>query len=109
MKTCTSCGTETTSDKKLCAPCHRKKLTGTWKRQITIYSTIIIAGAIMFYYAITQINSLPHSATEHGIPPLLRNLAAFGGLGVLGGLFGLALALFFNFLHRKNHHNTEQS
>jgi len=75
-------------------------MTSTWKRQIRVYFTIMIVGAAAFFYAVNEIKALPHGDTAQGIPTSLMATAEVGGLGILGGLFGLALALFFNFLHR---------
>ncbi|KON47481.1 hypothetical protein [Mariprofundus ferrooxydans] len=101
MTTCSVCGAETGREGKICLSCHKHKVSGTWKRQIRVYLIIIIAGATAFAYAVTKIKALPHSETlQNGIPPHLLYTAEFGGLGILGGLFGLSLALFLKFLHR---------
>jgi len=100
MTVCSSCGTETDNKDHLCTPCRKTKLIRTWKKQIRIYSIIILVGAAASYYAVGEIKVLPQSQASEGIPPILMATAAFGGLCILGGLFGLALALFFNLLHR---------
>ncbi|MDX8404544.1 MAG: hypothetical protein R8K50_00140 [Mariprofundus sp.] len=100
MSLCSSCGKETDGNKKICASCMVQHTAKTWKRQMRLYSVIALIGIIMFFYAVGEIKALPHDAAAAGIPPILMWTAALGGLGILGGLFGLALAWFFNFLHR---------
>jgi len=85
--------------KKVCKPCIQDKIDATWKRQMRIYGVIVFTGAIMLLYDIAEVKALPHDAA--GIPAYLMGTAALGGLAVLGGLFGLALAVFFHVWHRK--------
>ncbi len=99
MTNCSSCGVETHDNKKVCKPCIQNKIEATWKRQIRIYSIIALFGAILLMYDISEVRALPHGAD--GIPVYLIGAGALGGLAVLGGLFGLALAVFFNVWHRK--------
>ena len=100
MRACSSCGSETDNKQNLCTPCRKIKLKRTWKQQIRTYSIIILVGALASYYAVGEIKALPHDQASEGIPTVLMATAAFGGLCILGGLFDLALALFFNLLHR---------
>ncbi len=99
MMVCSSCGVEVQDKKKLCAPCIQDKINMTWKRQIRVYSVMVLLGAILLVYDIAEVRALPHDAA--GVPVYLMGGAALGGLALLGGLFGLALAVFFNVWHRK--------
>jgi len=99
MAVCSSCGGEMQDNKKVCKPCIQNKIDTTWKRQMRIYSVIAVLGAILLLYDISEVRALPHGTA--GIPVYLMGTAALGGLAVLGGLFGLALAVFFNLWHRK--------
>ncbi|MDQ6993477.1 MAG: hypothetical protein Q9M31_08375 [Mariprofundus sp.] len=100
MTSCSLCGSETEDKSGICLPCRRAKISNTWKRQIKVYCLLIVVGIASFYYAISEIKAIPHIETTNGIPPLLMVEAGIGGFGILGGIFGLALALFFSFLHR---------
>jgi hypothetical protein len=64
-----------------------------------IYGIVAALGAILLLYDIAEVRALPHDAA--GIPLYLMGGAALGGVAVLGGLFGLVLALFFHYWHRK--------
>jgi len=99
MKVCSSCGVEIQGKKKLCMSCVQDKVNATWKRQMRTYSVIVVFGIILLWFDISEVKALPHQSA--GIPPYLMGTAALGGLAVLGGLFGLALAAFFNVWHRK--------
>jgi len=98
MIVCSSCGIEM-MDKKVCKSCVHDKIRATWKRQMRIYSIIVALGAMLLIYDISEVRALPHSSA--GIPVYLMGGAALGGLAVLGGIFGLVLAVFFNVWHRK--------
>ncbi|MDQ6981451.1 MAG: hypothetical protein Q9M08_00385 [Mariprofundus sp.] len=99
MIVCSSCGIEMSDKKKMCKSCIHDKIKATWKRQIRIYSIISALGAMLLMYDISEVRALPHNAD--GIPTYLMGAAALGGLAVLGGLFGLVLAVFFNVWHRE--------
>jgi len=100
MSKCSTCDNETNDNQQQCTDCKDAAASSTWKKQIRLYSVLILIGAGLFAYAINQIQALPRGAAAEGMPPMLMATAALGGLGILGGLFGLALAIFFNFLHR---------
>ncbi|MDQ6996777.1 MAG: hypothetical protein Q9M82_04865 [Mariprofundus sp.] len=99
MMVCSSCGVEMQDKKKLCMSCIEGKINATWKRQMRIYSISVVLGIVLLVYDISEVRALPHDAA--GIPPYLLGGCALGGLALLGGLFGLALAAFFNVWHRK--------
>jgi len=99
MTVCSSCGVEIQGEKKQCKACLQGRVDATWKRQMRLYGAIVVLGAILLLYDISEVKALPHGSA--GIPPYLMGGAALGGLAVLGGLFGLALAVFFNVWHRK--------
>lgn len=57
----------------------------------------MVAGLLLLIYALPALRHLPHDAP---LPPWLMGLAVLGGLGLLGGLFSLVLALFFHMWHK---------
>jgi len=83
----------------MCKSCVHDKVKATWQRQIRVYCIIVTLGAILLIYDVSEVRALPHNGD--GIPTYLMGAAALGGLAVLGGLFGLVLAIFFNVWHRK--------
>ncbi|MFQ5344678.1 MAG: hypothetical protein ACE5DZ_01810 [Mariprofundus sp.] len=101
MTVCSACGVTTEDNRKKCHACVQEQVAGTWKRQIRIYTAAIITGSLLLAMAIYQARNLPHAEGLNGMPVYILDEAALGGLGLLGGLFGLALAVFFNIWHRK--------
>ena len=101
MAICSDCGVQVQDDKKVCQACLQKKITATWKRQMRFYVSASVLGAVLLVFAIYQARSLPHAEGMSGMPLYILEEAALGGLGLLGGLFGLALAVFFNIWHKK--------
>jgi len=101
MATCSDCGVQMQGGQKVCQACLQKKITATWKRQMRFYVSASVLGSIFLVLAIYQARSLPHAEGMNGMPPYILEEAAVGGLGLLGGLFGLALAAFFNVWHKK--------
>lgn len=101
MAVCSTCGIEIADQKKICKACVQQKLQATWKRQIRFYSAAIVLGVILLTVAIYQARHLPAGNGISGMPAYIIDEAALGGLGLLGGLFGLALALFFRFWHKR--------
>jgi len=101
MTTCSICGASTENNRKKCKACVQKQVVDTWKRQMRIYTMAIVAGSVLLATAIYQARSLPHAEGMNGMPLYILEEAGLGGLGLLGGLFGLALAVFFNVWHKK--------
>jgi len=100
MSLCSACGVELSGEKKMCKPCREYLIYRTWKRQMITYSVVIVLGLLMLVYAY-------HQFTEHhyllsSAPPMLMATTILGGLGLMGGLFGLALAVFFSLWHGKS-------
>jgi len=81
---------------RLCPACLQAKLRGTWKRQMRYYGLSIIAGLLILIYVYLAVKG--HGG---GMGQGMQALMALGGLGLMGGLFGLALAVFFHLWHRK--------
>ena len=103
MNTCLVCAAEFSAsgkEVKLCPDCRRKKLETTWIRQMRAYGAAIFVGLLMVGYAFSQFKTGGFSMSE--APISLFAILAFGGLGLMGGLFGLALALFFSMWHKKS-------
>jgi len=99
MTVCSSCKAEIQGEASMCKSCVQDKITAIWKRQIRSYSLAVVIGTIVLLYDIAEVRALPHGAS--GIPAYLIAATAVGGLAVTGGLFGLALAIFFNAWHTK--------
>lgn len=70
-------------------------MVGTWKRQMKFYGVAIVLGVILMSVAFSQMAGHPHPGAHWFL------LMVVGGLGFLGGLFGLALAVFFHIWHRR--------
>jgi len=101
MGQCSSCGMETENNKKICSSCLQQRLDGTWKRQMRNYSLLAGIGMVLMVYSIYQVRHMPHSSGMSDMPLSIIGEAALGGLGLLGGLFGLTLATFFCLWHKK--------
>ncbi len=100
MTVCKDCGVAVDDGVQRCRACCYAKAVKTWQRQIRVYGVVVLIGIALFGFAIMQIRS---SGSEQ-ISPLLRILSVAGGLATLGGLFGLALAIFFQLWHKKRDH-----
>jgi len=100
MSVCSSCGQEVSGEKKLCTPCREQLISKTWKHQMLTYSAIAALGLAMVVYSYFQFTD--HDYLISQAPPRLLITTILGGLGLMGGLFGLALALFFSLWHRKS-------
>jgi len=105
MTVCLSCHKEfaSTAEKpqKFCLPCRREKLERTWKKQMRVYSMVMIAGLGMLVYAYVQLQGQKFHGLQDVSSPVL-GMVVLGGLGLMGGLFGLALAVFFHLWHAKS-------
>jgi len=64
-----------------------------------IYSLAILFGIILLAYDYSQFTSAHYGLNNAPLPLLI--LLAAGGLGLMGGLFGLALAAFFSIWHKR--------
>ncbi|MDX8407783.1 MAG: hypothetical protein R8L58_05305, partial [Mariprofundaceae bacterium] len=76
-----------------------QRLEMTWKRQMRMYGGLMLVGLILVIVDYIEFKELHASLTE--APPLLLAIFVLGGLGLMGGLFGFALALFFSLWHKK--------
>jgi len=99
MAVCSSCQVEVPEKKKLCGSCFNDRIHATWKRQIRNYGVVIMLGVLLLMFDIVEVRALPHGVSE--MPSYLMGTVAIGGLAVTGGLFGVALALFFSVWHKK--------
>ncbi len=104
MTICLSCQKEfvstTGKPQKLCLVCRKDRLARTWKKQMRIYGMAILAGLAMLVYVYVQFKGHQFQGLQ-GVPVSLLGMMVLGGLGVMGGLFGFALAIFFHLWHRK--------
>ncbi len=92
-KVCATCGREHREEGIDCAPCAHRR--GTWKRQMRFYALAMLAGVIVLALA-----QWLYAGVE-GAERSRYLLSALGGLGILGGLFGFGVALFFHLWHRR--------
>ncbi|MDX8401193.1 MAG: hypothetical protein R8K47_01030 [Mariprofundaceae bacterium] len=96
---CARCGAELDAASRasgLCPRCAKlAHMRGTWKRQMRFYAAMMVAGAVVIVGAWLIFGGVEGSERAWFMA------AALGGLGVLGGLFGLALAGFFHLWHRE--------
>ncbi len=105
MKTCPDCGAEfsTSVEKKsrFCPDCGKQRIEKTWKRQMRVYGMLILGGMALILIDYMQFKG-GDVAIQQASPLLLASLV-LGGLGLMGGLFGFSLALFFSMWHKKRH------
>jgi len=102
MSVCSSCGQEFIGKQKICKPCRERLIRDTWKRQMRTYMMMMALGLGMLVYAYFQFTGQHYQLSE--APPLLLATTILGGLGLMGGLFGLGLAVFFSIWHGRAHH-----
>lgn len=69
-----------------------------WKTMIRRYAIISTIGLIACIYFFNHLASL---SAGHAIPSWVVIGAVIGGLMMLGGLFGMALSLFFHMWHKE--------
>ena len=65
-----------------------------------IYSMAMAVGLGMLVYAYFQFKGHQFHGLQE-VPATVLGVMVLGGLGVMGGLFGLALAVFFHLWHSK--------
>jgi len=99
MRECSSCGQKYSGKKKICDACIELLASRTWKIQMRIYSLAILLGMVLLAYDYSQFTNGHYGLNSAPLPLLI--LLAAGGLGLMGGLFGLALAAFFSILHKR--------
>jgi len=102
MNTCMSCDAEfaaSGNNVRLCPACRRQVLEQTWKRQMRVYSLSMLVGLALVVYAFLQFKTGGFTMSEAPISVFVA--LALGGLGLMGGLFGFSLALFFSMWHKK--------
>lgn len=104
MSVCKACGGEfeNSGEKQFqeCVSCRRKKLKLGWKRQMRFYGILIAVGVALLAYVIPEFRSNHYSLADS--PVSLLGGIVLGGLGLLGGLFGFSLALFFHYWHGRS-------
>jgi len=102
MPVCSTCGAEFENKSKPfkhCVSCRKVRLEKGWKKQMRFYGLIMAAGVLLLAYAIPEFRGQHYSLNDAPQGLLLSMVA--GGLAVLGGMFGFALAIFFHIWHGK--------
>jgi predicted nucleic acid-binding Zn ribbon protein len=99
MSRCSYCGQEVPEARKVCKPCRDNLAVKIWKRQMRTYSIIVLVGVGLLVYAYFQFSA--HHYHIEDAPMLLKVTTLLGGLGLMGGLFGLGLAVLFHLWHGK--------
>jgi len=64
-----------------------------WKRLMKRYTILILVGIVIFFAILPSV--------KHGAETWNMGILLLGGLGIFGGFFGLAVALFFHLWHGK--------
>ncbi|MBF0281316.1 MAG: hypothetical protein HQM07_01920 [Zetaproteobacteria bacterium] len=100
MEKCSQCDADVEVGKRLCEHCRMmmlKKTEATWKRQIRFYTVLMVIGVVILSFAVPEMRSSSGEPSRE-----LYVVSAMGGLCLMGGFFGLALALFFSLWHGKS-------
>ncbi len=102
IRTCPECHRGFMEEEKHCPACGADLLASraskTWLRQIKVYIAVVMAGIMMLALTMPR---LMHTAHDAAPDTVLVAIAIAGGLATLGGLFGLAIAIFFYYLWKK--------
>lgn len=99
MATCQVCQQDSELKNGMCEACIEVKIKETWKKQMRVYMVSMVAGVLLIFYAYMQFSS--HHFSLNDAPSTVLMALVLGGLGLMGGLFGFALAAFFNLWHAK--------
>ncbi|HXH71356.1 MAG TPA: hypothetical protein VNI58_00885 [Mariprofundaceae bacterium] len=98
MSICLNCGVDFEGEVGLCAACKKQealqRAKGVWKKQIRFYSAMMLVGIVILGFAIFRIHG-----THDDLSREMYLVSSLGGLFLLGGLFGLSLAMFFHLWH----------
>jgi len=102
MSVCEKCGQKFDAESgKQCPQCRRQealqKAKLVWKKQMKFYGATMVVGLLILGFVFPQLQDAHHGEASRS----MYVYASIGGLCLLGGMFGFALALFFQLWHGK--------